>query len=743
MIAPSDFTRSELQREGFDAERIAGCPVRDRSTHRPRRRRDRRDGRRPWASPHRSCSRSAPSNPARSCPTIVRAIGEVRKHHPRLTLVVVGPRGWGEVPELDRSYVRVFGAQPWAVVDALYRRADAFCVASLYEGFGLPALEAMARGAPTITTTGSAMEEFVRDAGVLFAPKRRRRVHRARCPCARRRRLARGAPHRGPGPRRRAHLGTICRSPRSRVRTRPHARSVPRLARCASSSTSLRFRNNRSARACTRSRSRRASRAATDVDLHLCARGNDDERWAALLPDTTVHAVRPNRRPARLAWEQYGAPRTGARPARPTCGTGRTTRCRCTSTSRAVVTVHDLTFFDHPEWHERAKVLYFRRMIRAAAARADVVMCVSEFTAEPPPRSLQPRGARSSSCRTASTTRASRRRPTTRARSRACSRRTESRRRTSRSRARSSRARTSRRSCTRFARIAAAHPDLRLVLAGGDGWGADAVRDAIATSGVATRVVRPGYLDDDDSRRAVPAGRDRRVPVARRGLRPARARSARERDPARHHDAARPSRRSSATPPCSCLRRRRRTRRTRSHVSSTTTPSRRDCGTPVPNAPRVHVGTLVDGPLRRVPARGTAARVGMKALVTGATGFVGPHLCEHLRAAGDDVVGARRRTRHVRHHRPRRDRCTLERTRDPMSSTTSPPARTSPRRGAIRRDSCASTSRAPRTCSTRPATTGVRRVLVVGSAEEYGRVDPDDIPLRRRRRRSGRSLRTA
>src|SRR5262249_31314139 len=48
-----------------------------------------------------------------------------------------------------------------------------------------------------------------------------------------------------------------------------------------------------------------------------------------------------------------------------------------------------------------------------------------------------------------------------------------------------------------FARIAPAEPDLRLVLAGGDGWGADAVRNAIATSGIATRVQRPGYLADD------------------------------------------------------------------------------------------------------------------------------------------------------------------------------------------------------------------------------------------------------
>ena len=46
-----------------------------------------------------------------------------------------------------------------------------------------------------------------------------------------------------------------------------------------------------------------------------------------------------------------------------------------------VVTVHDLTFLDHPEWHERAKVLFFRRMIPAAAAHASVCVCVSNHTA--------------------------------------------------------------------------------------------------------------------------------------------------------------------------------------------------------------------------------------------------------------------------------------------------------------------------------------------------------------------------
>ena len=46
-----------------------------------------------------------------------------------------------------------------------------------------------------------------------------------------------------------------------------------------------------------------------------------------------------------------------------------------------VVTIHDLTFFTNPDWHERSKVLFFRRAISYSAAHARVLVCVSEFTA--------------------------------------------------------------------------------------------------------------------------------------------------------------------------------------------------------------------------------------------------------------------------------------------------------------------------------------------------------------------------
>jgi glycosyltransferase involved in cell wall biosynthesis len=45
-----------------------------------------------------------------------------------------------------------------------------------------------------------------------------------------------------------------------------------------------------------------------------------------------------------------------------------------------VVTIHDLTFFTNPEWHERSKVPFFRRAITYAASHADVLISVSDFT---------------------------------------------------------------------------------------------------------------------------------------------------------------------------------------------------------------------------------------------------------------------------------------------------------------------------------------------------------------------------
>ena len=241
-----------------------------------------------------------------------------------------------------------------------------------------------------------------------------------------------------------------------------------------------------------------------DIALVLVARTADARRWASIAPRATVLAAAPGPRPLRLAWEQARMPRLlESHLPRPLVHHGPHYTMPERSNLPQVVTVHDLTFFDHPEWHERSKVWWFRRAIRVAAARADVVVCVSEATAArlravTAPRAevvvvphgvdgarFRPDGADGVSAD--EDDRVLRRYGVTKpyiaflgtveprkgldVLLRA------------------------------FDRIAPGLPDLRLVVAGAEGWGTGPVRAALRELRHSERVVRLGYLDDD----AVPA----------------------------------------------------------------------------------------------------------------------------------------------------------------------------------------------------------------------------------------------
>ena len=69
-----------------------------------------------------------------------------------------------------RQDVRFFGFVPLRTLAALYRLASAFAFPSLYEGFGLPPLEAMACGTPVVTSRLSSLPEVVGDAALLVDP---------------------------------------------------------------------------------------------------------------------------------------------------------------------------------------------------------------------------------------------------------------------------------------------------------------------------------------------------------------------------------------------------------------------------------------------------------------------------------------------------------------------------------------------------------------------------------------------
>jgi glycosyltransferase involved in cell wall biosynthesis len=70
----------------------------------------------------------------------------------------------------SRGRIRRLGYVPDADVPALLRRASAVVYPSLEEGFGLPALEALACGAPLVTTSGTSMAELAGDRALLVPP---------------------------------------------------------------------------------------------------------------------------------------------------------------------------------------------------------------------------------------------------------------------------------------------------------------------------------------------------------------------------------------------------------------------------------------------------------------------------------------------------------------------------------------------------------------------------------------------
>jgi glycosyltransferase involved in cell wall biosynthesis len=243
-----------------------------------------------------------------------------------------------------------------------------------------------------------------------------------------------------------------------------------------------------------------------DVDLVLFARRGDAVRWRELAAADggdrpEVLAVAPRPRPLRLAWEQarLGALVRGS-------GVAVHHGPHYTMPERArrpvVVTVHDCTFFDHPEWHERSKVVLFRRAIRVAARRAAAVVCVSATTAErlaevcPPtgPVVVAPHGVDHARFSPAESSPGADRSEVAAAgvdpdRPYVLFLGTVEPRKDVPTLVRA------------FARLGRSHPEAVLVLAGRPGWGTAAVDRAVVEAGLADRLVRTGYVADA----AVPA----------------------------------------------------------------------------------------------------------------------------------------------------------------------------------------------------------------------------------------------
>jgi glycosyltransferase involved in cell wall biosynthesis len=93
-------------------------------------------------------------------------------------VVIVGPTGWlshetfVRLPRLGlEERVILTGFVPEDDLAALYSLAEVFAYPSIYEGFGLPVLEAMACGTPVVSANSSSLPEVVGDAGIMVAPE--------------------------------------------------------------------------------------------------------------------------------------------------------------------------------------------------------------------------------------------------------------------------------------------------------------------------------------------------------------------------------------------------------------------------------------------------------------------------------------------------------------------------------------------------------------------------------------------
>ena len=107
---------------------------------------------------------------------MLRAVASRRELHDTFDIVAFGGSGFttSEMRMIQSSGLRAGSVHHFnggdALLGRLYRDAIAFVYPSLYEGFGLPPLEAMAHGCPVISSNTSSMPEVVGQAGEFFSP---------------------------------------------------------------------------------------------------------------------------------------------------------------------------------------------------------------------------------------------------------------------------------------------------------------------------------------------------------------------------------------------------------------------------------------------------------------------------------------------------------------------------------------------------------------------------------------------
>ncbi len=119
--------------------------------------------------------------PRKNYEKLIQAFSELKKtnQYKDLELVIVGKKGWLyesiiEAPQKYgvNDYVKFLDFVPDEDLPGLYSNAECFALVSLYEGFGLPVLEAMANQCLVVTSNVSSLPEIAGDAGIYVDPEK-------------------------------------------------------------------------------------------------------------------------------------------------------------------------------------------------------------------------------------------------------------------------------------------------------------------------------------------------------------------------------------------------------------------------------------------------------------------------------------------------------------------------------------------------------------------------------------------
>jgi len=178
VIVPSINTRKDLETLGVPQEKVRTVPLGVSRSFRPLLQQDGRDVLRAIGLDREYLLAVGSLEPRKNLLRLLQAFRHLKDRcgipH---KLAVVGPRGWmdqaiyGSVQRLRLSDSVVFtGFVDEEVLNLLYNYATVLVYPSLYEGFGLPPLEAMAAGCPVVVSRVSSLPEVVGDAGLYFDP---------------------------------------------------------------------------------------------------------------------------------------------------------------------------------------------------------------------------------------------------------------------------------------------------------------------------------------------------------------------------------------------------------------------------------------------------------------------------------------------------------------------------------------------------------------------------------------------